>query len=111
MGTMATNVRINTSQRMVLYRNFIIEEAWDAVLGNVWEWTHEDYSRGTPVTGNCQTMFEAIEAVENWHDNQAEQAWERQQASLMETGGPDDSTYRRDMIEAGRGHLLSGGRP
>jgi hypothetical protein len=24
----------------------------------------------------------------------------------MESGGPDDSAYRRDMINAGRGHLL-----
>ncbi len=36
----------------------------------------------------------------------AEAAYERQQQSLMESGGPDDSSYRRDMIDAGRGHLL-----
>ncbi len=35
-----------------------------------------------------------------------EAAWDRQQQSLMESGGPDDSAYRRDMINAGRGHLL-----
>ena len=39
-------------------------------------------------------------------ENEAEAAWDRQQQSLMESGGPDDSTYRRDMIAAGRGHLL-----
>lgn len=38
--------------------------------------------------------------------NDAEAAHERQQQSLMESGGPDDSSYRRDMINAGRGHLL-----
>lgn len=46
--------------------------------------------------GEC----EAIEQDRN------EAAWERQQQSLMESGGPDDSSYRRDMIDAGRGHLL-----
>jgi hypothetical protein len=35
-----------------------------------------------------------------------EAAWERQQESLMESGGPDNSAYRRDIINAGRGHLL-----
>jgi hypothetical protein len=35
-----------------------------------------------------------------------EAAWERQQESLMESGGHDDSAYRRDMVNAGRGHLL-----
>jgi hypothetical protein len=34
-----------------------------------------------------------------------EAAWERQQEYLTESG-PDDSTYRRDMQNAGRGHLL-----
>jgi hypothetical protein len=33
-----------------------------------------------------------------------EAAWERQQ--VMESGGPDDSEFRRDMQNAGRGHLL-----
>jgi hypothetical protein len=35
-----------------------------------------------------------------------EAAWEREQESLMESGGPDDSAYRRNLINAGRGHLL-----
>lgn len=79
MGTMAT-ARINTTQRMVLYRDFIIQEAYVSGEGNVWEWTHEDYGHAaTPqylqVTGTCQTMFEAIEAVENWHNNRAETAY------------------------------------
>lgn len=38
--------------------------------------------------------------------NRAEQAWEDRQQSLMESGGPDDSAYRRRMIDAGRGHLV-----
>lgn len=35
-----------------------------------------------------------------------EDAYQRQQESLMEGGGPDDSGYRRDMVLAGRGYLL-----
>ena len=70
MGIMA-HVRVNTTQRMVIYRSFVIQEAYDA-KGDVWEWTHEDYDRVSfPVTGQCQTMFEAIEAVEAWHEQRA----------------------------------------
>lgn len=39
-------------------------------------------------------------------ENRAEAAWEARQARLMETGGPDDGTYRQQMRDAGRGHLL-----
>lgn len=72
MGTMAT-VRVNTTQKMVLYRGFIIQEAYSSSAGgNVWEWTHEDYSPVSfLVTGDCQTVFEAIDAVEAWHDQRA----------------------------------------
>lgn len=65
MGTMA-GVRVNTTQRMILYRDFVIEEAIDG-----WEWAHEDYHRGRPVAGLCQTMFECIDAVEAWYDSDA----------------------------------------
>lgn len=113
MGTMAT-VSINTTQRMVLYRDFIIQEGYDAASGeNAWEWTHEDYGHdSTPqhlqVTGTCQTIYECIDAVDNWHDNRAEAAYLDHQQSLMESGGVDDIAYHRDMIAAGRGHLLKG---
>ena len=40
------------------------------------------------------------------YDAQMEDAYQRQQDSLTESGGPDDSSYRRDMVNAGRGHLL-----
>lgn len=43
---------------------------------------------------------------EGIRQNRAEAAYERQQEALMESGGPDDSAYRRDMQNAGRGHLL-----
>lgn len=39
-------------------------------------------------------------------DNRAEAAWMDRQQSLMESGGGDAPSYRRNMIEAGRGHLL-----
>ena len=70
MGTMAT-ARINTSQHMVLFRNFIIQEVYSPAWGeDVWKWSHEDYSRGTEVSGECPTMFECIDAVEAWHEHQ-----------------------------------------
>ena len=40
--------------------------------------------------------------------NADEDAYDRAQERLMETGGPDDSSYRKQMIDAGRGHLLKG---
>ena len=48
------------------------------------------------IPGECDAM----------RDNAAEAAWCAQQELLMESGGPDNSTYRRQLIEAGRGHLL-----
>ena len=69
MGTMGT-VRVNTTQRMIFYRNFVIEESIDG-----WEWTHDDYNKsvgsGAGVTGLCQTVFECIDAVDDWHLNTA----------------------------------------
>lgn len=41
-------------------------------------------------------------------ENQAEADWHERQQALMESGGPDDSAYRRAIAEAGRGHLLGG---
>lgn len=41
-------------------------------------------------------------------ENLNEQAYERQQAELMESGGSDNSSYRKAMTDAGRGHLLGG---
>lgn len=72
MSTMA-DVRVNTTQRMVLYRDFIIQEAYDTKSGkDVWEWTHQDYDRVSfPATGDCQTMFECIDAVDAWYEQEA----------------------------------------
>ena len=46
--------------------------------------------------GECEAM----------RDNAAEAAWCEQQERLMESGGPDNSAYRKAMTEAGRFHLL-----
>ena len=63
MGTLAF-ARINTTQQLISYRDFRIEESIEG-----WEWTHQDYDRLTfPVTGTCQTVFECIDAVDVWHD-------------------------------------------
>lgn len=59
---MAT-VTVDTARRTIFYRDFTIEESIDG-----WEWTHEDFRHGVPVTGLCQTVFECIEAVNDWHD-------------------------------------------
>lgn len=48
------------------------------------------------IPGECEAMVQ----------NRAESAWEDHCSRLMETGGPDDSAYRKAMKEAGRGHLL-----
>jgi hypothetical protein len=40
------------------------------------------------------------------YDAQMEAAYQHQQDSLAESGGVDDSSYRRDMVNSGRGHLL-----
>jgi hypothetical protein len=78
--TIAT-VRINTSARMVLYRDFIIQEGYDtATRKDVWEWTHQEYGHdATPqylqVTGTCQTLYGCIDAVNEWYDtHQANEA-------------------------------------
>ena len=99
MGTMAT-VRINTSQGFVLFRGCTIQETdsgWIAL-----DEFAEEVARG-------RTLFECIDAVENWHDNRAEAAYLAHQQSLMESGGADDSAVRRQIAEACRGHLLTGG--
>lgn len=39
-------------------------------------------------------------------ENRAEAAYEAHQERLRETGGPDDSHYRQQMRDAGRGHQV-----
>lgn len=65
-------VTVDTSLRKIEYRNFTIMEAYEAGVGDVWEWAHEDYDRVRfPVTGNCQTIFECIAAIDAWHEERA----------------------------------------
>jgi len=64
-----------------------------------WELTPEQIANfAKDLPGECAAIT----------DNRAEAAWCDQQRRLMESGGPDDSAYRRDMKAAGRGHLLRG---
>lgn len=65
----------------------------------------------TCASGTGETFGEAFEAamreVRERREAEAEAAWDRQQSDLMESGGPDNTAYRRDMVAAGRGHLLT----
>lgn len=88
---MIAAVRINTSQKFVMYRDCIIQEAehgWIALDDE-----HHD------IVAHGETVFACIAAVEDWHENRAEAAW-------LDRSATDDSAYRRDMAAAGRGHLL-----
>jgi hypothetical protein len=58
MGIMAY-VRVNTTQRMIIYRDFVIQES---IYG--WERTHQDEALWT----SHGTLFECIEAIEREHD-------------------------------------------
>lgn len=85
MSTMAT-VRMNTCQRMAIYRSFVIQE----VHGGEWEWTHEDYDRVSfPVTGSCQTVFECIDAVDAWHESQG----------IVQPDDPEDELTPADLAQ------------
>lgn len=58
-------------------------------------------------SGPCAAAVEDfIEALTSAIDNEDERRYDRDQELLMESGGTDDSAYRRDMKDAGRGHLL-----
>lgn len=59
---------IDTTRQDILYRDFIIAESIEG-----WEWTHKDYATNG-ITGTCQTVFEAIEAVEDWHRHDQSEA-------------------------------------
>ena len=78
------------------YSNAALTSICEQLLDE-WELTPQQIANlAADIPGEC----EAIE------DSRNEAAWERRQQSLMESGGPDDSSYRRDIISAGRGHLL-----
>lgn len=97
MSTLAPAV-INTTQGFVLFRDCTIQETDEG-------WIALDEFAEEVAWG--RTLFECVDAVDNWHDNRAEAAWLDHQQSLMESGGHGDSAHRRQLIEAGRGHLIS----
>ncbi len=61
------DVFVNTARQAMMYRGFLIE---NSIHG--WDWTHPGYgdprSDHKEVGGSCQTVFEALEAVEAWWD-------------------------------------------
>lgn len=78
-------------------------------------YVHWDGTDNTCASGSGDTFDEALAAAlsdmatrqKQDADNAAEAAYLDHQKSLVESGGPDDSAYCRDMIAAGRGHLLA----
>lgn len=60
---------IDTARRAIRYRDFVIQEAYCSGVGNRWEWAHESFRPGAHhLTGDCQTVFEAIDAVDAWYE-------------------------------------------
>lgn len=59
---MIVDLTANTDRKVILCGDFVIEES----VGG-WEWTHKDYPRN-PATGFVDTVFDAIEAAKEWHE-------------------------------------------
>lgn len=74
-------------------RTILTSDALTAIcreLLDEWELSPEEIKNlAADIPGECEGILE----------NRAEQAWENRSE-------PDDTAYRRQMIEAGRGHLL-----
>lgn len=69
------DVLANTATRTIHYRDFLIEEAYSNGQ-YVWEWAHKNYDRVSfPAAGECQTVFECIDAVDAWHEQNDASAW------------------------------------
>lgn len=55
-------VHIDTKNKYILYRDYIIEEGFDG-----WKWAHESLDMtGHPETETRQTIFECIEDIDAW---------------------------------------------
>ena len=78
------------------YPNEVLTEVCKMLLDDYGLEPEQIANLAKDIPGECEDIAE----------NRAEDAWERQQQSLMESGGPDDSHYRQQMKDAGRGHLL-----
>lgn len=73
------------------YPNEALTEVCKTLLDE-WELSPEDIANlAKDIPGECEGILE----------NRAEQAW-------LDRSAPDDRAYRRDMVAAGRGHLLGG---
>lgn len=60
----------------------------------------------TPSVPAADPLVSLIEDISEAINAEEERGWTQHYERLMESGGPDDSAYRRDMKDAGRGHLL-----
>ena len=78
------------------YTNLALTDVCEMLLDQYRLSPDEIANLAKDIPGECRAMA----------DNRNESAWMDHQQSLMETGGPDDSAFRRDMKNAGRGHLL-----
>lgn len=64
-----------------------------------------DHSRVVMIDGESQLVcVDCRDRLENEEQGRSERAFER---SLNADNGPSDARYRAEMIDAGRGHLLS----
>jgi hypothetical protein len=102
MGTMAT-VRVNTTQQMILYRDFIIQPS---LVG--WEWIHQDFAH-IPVEGYAATPFECINEVVEWysqhpHASASDRPFELQLAISQ-------SRKLHETLCGAKGARISGGDP
>lgn len=57
-------VYVDVNRQAFEHRGFIIEESVEG-----WEWTHSRFAHNG-ITGTCDTVFDAIKAVDQWHDEE-----------------------------------------
>lgn len=60
----------------------------------------------TPAIDATDPLVSVFEAISEAVENESARLYDQQQQSLMESGGPDDSAYRQQLRDAGRGHLI-----
>jgi hypothetical protein len=71
------------------------------------EWVARQLTCVNPLTMERSPIGEDVaEQIREAIQNADHAAYERHQEELLESGGVDDSKYRADMRDAGRGHLL-----
>lgn len=80
------------------YPNEALTAACELLMGDFGLTLEQIRNVAADIPGECAAMT----------DNRAEAAWLDHQQALMETGGTDNSTYRKAVTDAGRGHLLGG---